>query len=211
METRSEGRRRGAELERDAPRWRGGREVRVGLFVLIGAAASLWILFLTTDPATFRGRYMVTTTVPEAMGLRKGDPVQMRGVNIGRVHGLRALARHRGRRRRAGDRGGVAHPRGIADPDRDAGAHGAQDGDGHPGHRSGRPAGRREPSRHGREGAHGRHRGAWSEGGAPARPDDGSALRLDDRTDRRQRAGPSRRSWRSFRASSARRGRSSRA
>ena len=86
METRSEGRRRGAELERDAPRWRGGREVRVGLFVLIGAAASLWILFLTTDPATFRGRYMVTTTVPEAMGLRKGDPVQMRGVNIGRVH-----------------------------------------------------------------------------------------------------------------------------
>ena len=38
-----------------------------------------------TDAATFRGRYIITTFVPNAGGIRRGDPVQMRGVNIGRV------------------------------------------------------------------------------------------------------------------------------
>jgi phospholipid/cholesterol/gamma-HCH transport system substrate-binding protein len=42
-------------------------------------------LFTLTDAATFRGRYVVTTVVPDAGGIRRGDPVQMRGVNIGRV------------------------------------------------------------------------------------------------------------------------------
>ncbi len=75
-----------AKLEQAVPRQAGRRDVRVGLFVLIGAAAAVWLLYLLTDPATFRGRYKITTTVEEVMGLRKGDPVQMRGVNIGRVH-----------------------------------------------------------------------------------------------------------------------------
>jgi phospholipid/cholesterol/gamma-HCH transport system substrate-binding protein len=48
--------------------------------------AVLGVLFLMTDPATFRGRYMVTTEVPDAGGIRRGDPVLMRGVSIGRVH-----------------------------------------------------------------------------------------------------------------------------
>jgi phospholipid/cholesterol/gamma-HCH transport system substrate-binding protein len=39
-----------------------------------------------TDPATLRGRYLVVTTVDDAGGVRAGDPVQMQGVNIGRVH-----------------------------------------------------------------------------------------------------------------------------
>ena len=42
-------------------------------------------LFILTDAAIFRGRYIVTTNVPDAGGIRRGDPVQMRGVNIGRV------------------------------------------------------------------------------------------------------------------------------
>lgn len=64
------------------------REARVGIFVLIGVAAFLIALFTFTDVGTFRGRYYVTTTVPDAGGVRRGDPVQMRGVNIGRVVGF---------------------------------------------------------------------------------------------------------------------------
>ncbi len=74
------------ELDRAAPPIAGGREVRVGLFVLLGALAFAFVLFLMTDPATFRGRYLVATEVTDAGGIRRGDPVQMRGVNIGRVH-----------------------------------------------------------------------------------------------------------------------------
>ena len=73
------------ELDQLTPRTAGGREVRVGVFVLLGALAFGVVLFLMTDPATFRGRYMVTTEVADAGGIRRGDPVQMRGVNIGRV------------------------------------------------------------------------------------------------------------------------------
>jgi phospholipid/cholesterol/gamma-HCH transport system substrate-binding protein len=61
------------------------REVRVGIFVLIGIAAFLTVLFTMTDVGTFRGRYYATTVVESAGGMRRGDPVQMRGVNIGRV------------------------------------------------------------------------------------------------------------------------------
>jgi phospholipid/cholesterol/gamma-HCH transport system substrate-binding protein len=61
------------------------REVWVGLFVILGVAAVLITLFTLTDAATFRGRYVIRTVVPDAGGIRRGDPVQMRGVNIGRV------------------------------------------------------------------------------------------------------------------------------
>lgn len=73
-------------MDRATPALAGGREVRIGIFVLLGAMAVFLVLFLLTDPATFRGRYMVMTEVADAGGIRKGDPVQMRGVNIGRVH-----------------------------------------------------------------------------------------------------------------------------
>lgn len=74
------------ELDQVAPALAGGREIRVGAFVLLGALAFGVVLFLMTDPATFRGRYLVVTEVTDAGGIRRGDPVQMRGVNIGRVH-----------------------------------------------------------------------------------------------------------------------------
>ncbi len=74
-----------AELARATPSATGGREVRIGVFVLAGTVALIILLFLLTDPATFRGRYMVTTELADAGGVRSGDPVQMRGVNIGRV------------------------------------------------------------------------------------------------------------------------------
>jgi phospholipid/cholesterol/gamma-HCH transport system substrate-binding protein len=61
------------------------REVHAGLFVVIGLLAVLTALFVLTDPGTFRGRYYVSTVVQNAGGIRKGDPVQMKGVNIGRV------------------------------------------------------------------------------------------------------------------------------
>ncbi len=73
------------EIRLRAPPVAGGREVRVGVFVLLGIASFLAVLFLLTDPATFRGRYMVATDVTDAGGIRRGDAVQMRGVNIGRV------------------------------------------------------------------------------------------------------------------------------
>lgn len=61
------------------------REVHVGLFVVIGLLAVLAALFALTDPGTFRGRYYVSTVVQDAGGIRKGDPVQMKGVNVGRI------------------------------------------------------------------------------------------------------------------------------
>ena len=69
-----------------APPSRGrDRELIVGIFVIVGVLSVLATLFTLTDAAFFRGRYIVTTMVPDAGGIRKGDPVQMRGVNIGRV------------------------------------------------------------------------------------------------------------------------------
>lgn len=64
------------------------REAWVGLFVVAGLAATVITLAVMTDAALFRGRYIVTTNVPNAGGIRKGDPVQMRGVNIGRIMGF---------------------------------------------------------------------------------------------------------------------------
>ncbi len=61
------------------------REVHVGLFVVMGILAVLAALFALTDPGTVRGRYYVSTVVQDAGGIRKGDPVQMKGVNIGRI------------------------------------------------------------------------------------------------------------------------------
>ncbi len=60
-------------------------EARVGVFILAGALAALAALFLMTDPSMFRGRYSVHAIVENAGGLRRSDPVQMLGVNIGRV------------------------------------------------------------------------------------------------------------------------------
>jgi phospholipid/cholesterol/gamma-HCH transport system substrate-binding protein len=65
------------------------RELWVGIFVVVGIIATFAVLFVMTDAATFRGRYIVTTFVTNAGGIRRGDPVQMRGVNIGRVQRFR--------------------------------------------------------------------------------------------------------------------------
>lgn len=76
------------ELQHAVPRGKVHREFQVGLFVLVGLISLLAALFLLTDPSTFRGRYKVTTMVEDAGGIRRGDPVQMKGVNIGRVDGF---------------------------------------------------------------------------------------------------------------------------
>lgn len=69
-----------------APREAGrDRELWVGVFFLVGLVATITALFMLTDAAMFRGRYIVHTTLPSAGGIRKGDPVQMRGVNVGRI------------------------------------------------------------------------------------------------------------------------------
>lgn len=69
-----------------APSSRGrDQEVWVGLFLIMGVLAILAALFIMTDAAFFRGRYIVTTVVPDAGGIRRGDPVSMHGVNIGRI------------------------------------------------------------------------------------------------------------------------------
>jgi phospholipid/cholesterol/gamma-HCH transport system substrate-binding protein len=67
------------------PEQKGSRDASVGVFVLLGAVTFITLLFLLTDPAWFRGRYIITTAVEDVAGLRNGDPIQMRGVNIGRV------------------------------------------------------------------------------------------------------------------------------
>lgn len=60
----------------------------VGAFLILALVTGLGLLFTMTDAALFRGRYVVTTHVPDAAGIRKGDPVRLRGVNIGRVLGF---------------------------------------------------------------------------------------------------------------------------
>jgi phospholipid/cholesterol/gamma-HCH transport system substrate-binding protein len=65
------------------------RQIWAGLFVILGIVATLVALFSLTSPALFRGRYILNTLVPDAGGLRRGDPVQMRGVNIGRVQNFK--------------------------------------------------------------------------------------------------------------------------
>jgi phospholipid/cholesterol/gamma-HCH transport system substrate-binding protein len=69
-----------------APPARGADQaVWVGFFLVVGIIAIFAALFILTDAAFFRGRYIVSTVVTDAGGIRRGDPVQMRGVNIGRV------------------------------------------------------------------------------------------------------------------------------
>jgi phospholipid/cholesterol/gamma-HCH transport system substrate-binding protein len=69
-----------------APPSRGrDQAIWVGFFLVIGIIAIFAALFILTDAALFRGRYIVSTVVTDAGGIRRGDPVQMRGVNIGRV------------------------------------------------------------------------------------------------------------------------------
>lgn len=79
------------ELAKAAPKRSGGKDVRIGVFVLSGLLAFVVILFLLTDPATMRGRYMLVTTVADAGGVRRGDPVQMRGVIIGRINNFEMM------------------------------------------------------------------------------------------------------------------------
>jgi phospholipid/cholesterol/gamma-HCH transport system substrate-binding protein len=79
------------ELMSAVPRGTGSREARVGLFVLLGLVSFVIVIFWMTDPATLRGRYMLVTTVDNAGGVRAGDPVQMQGVNIGRVNGFEMI------------------------------------------------------------------------------------------------------------------------
>jgi len=81
----AEGRLREEDLLSALPNRSTHREAKVGLFVLAGILAFLIALFSLTDVGTFRGRYYATTIIENAGGMRAGDPVQMRGVNIGRV------------------------------------------------------------------------------------------------------------------------------
>jgi phospholipid/cholesterol/gamma-HCH transport system substrate-binding protein len=67
------------------------REVQVGIFVLAGILAVLAALFILTDPGTFRNRYIVSTVVKDAGGIRLRDPVQLSGVNIGRIADLKLV------------------------------------------------------------------------------------------------------------------------
>lgn len=63
------------------------REFRVGVFVILGIAGFFTFLYMMTDPGTFRGRYNLLTRVDDAQGVRNGDPVRIKGINIGSVAG----------------------------------------------------------------------------------------------------------------------------
>ena len=76
------------QVEERIPEQAGQRQIRIGVFVIAGLIATVYLIFLLTDPSTFRGRYKVTTTVESVLGLRSRDPVQMRGVTVGQVTGF---------------------------------------------------------------------------------------------------------------------------
>ena len=73
------------EIRRAIPPAAGAHEFRVGVFVLLAIVGFVTVLYMMTDPSTFRGRYTIVTRVDNASGIRTNDPVQMKGVNIGRV------------------------------------------------------------------------------------------------------------------------------
>jgi phospholipid/cholesterol/gamma-HCH transport system substrate-binding protein len=73
------------QLLHAAPVRRARRELLVGVFVLVSLAVVVGALFALTDASMFHRRYLLTSIVADASGLRNGDPVRMRGVNIGRV------------------------------------------------------------------------------------------------------------------------------
>jgi len=79
------------ELLAAVPSGTGGKEARLGLFVIVGLLSFTIVLFWMTDPATLRGRYMLVTSVDNAGGVRSGDPVQMQGVNLGRVNDFQMI------------------------------------------------------------------------------------------------------------------------
>jgi len=83
------------EILAATPRSSGGKEAQVGVFVLVGLVSFILVLFWMTDPATLRGRYMLVTEVDHAGGVRSGDPIQMQGVNVGRVHDFEMLGDER--------------------------------------------------------------------------------------------------------------------
>jgi len=65
-----------------------GREARLGAFVILGLLSFVFVLYALTDPASFRSRHIVYSVVDDAGGVRRGDQIQMRGVNIGQVSGF---------------------------------------------------------------------------------------------------------------------------
>jgi phospholipid/cholesterol/gamma-HCH transport system substrate-binding protein len=78
----------GEDISQTVPMRSSRREIQIGFFFMMGIVAVVVALLMLTDPGTFRGRYDIVTSVRDAGGLRKGDPVQMRGVNVGRVRGF---------------------------------------------------------------------------------------------------------------------------
>lgn len=74
------------DIANHVPQARRGREARVGIFVVAGILSFVVVLFQLTDPATLRGRDVLHTLLDDAGGVRRGDPIQMRGVIVGRVH-----------------------------------------------------------------------------------------------------------------------------
>lgn len=79
------------EILAATPKGSGGKEAQVGIFVILGLVSFVVVLFWMTDPATLRGRYILHTVVDNAGGVRAGDPIQMQGINIGRVHDFEML------------------------------------------------------------------------------------------------------------------------
>ncbi|CAN5905976.1 MAG: MlaD family protein [Gemmatimonadota bacterium] len=77
-----------ADLLGSSPSPNARRAFAIGLFSIVSFVAVVLVVFLLSDPAALQGRYPVRTSIPDAGGLRRGDPVQMRGVNIGRVEGF---------------------------------------------------------------------------------------------------------------------------
>lgn len=84
-----------SELARAVPRDTSVRHLRVGLFVILGLVSFITVLFMMTNPAGLRGRYNLITELADAGGVRRGDPVQMRGVIVGRVSDFEMTAEER--------------------------------------------------------------------------------------------------------------------
>jgi phospholipid/cholesterol/gamma-HCH transport system substrate-binding protein len=68
-------------------------ELRVGLFVLVGLSVLAAGIFYVTGAGTLGPKYRLVTYLQEVSGLANGAPVQLDGVEVGNVEGIKIAPR----------------------------------------------------------------------------------------------------------------------
>ena len=69
-------------------------QLRVGLLVLVSLTIFATVVFLMTGEGLFERKYLISTFLQDAAGLKTGDPVRLAGIDIGNVAEIRISGSH---------------------------------------------------------------------------------------------------------------------